>query len=360
MSNPPPAQTQVATTQSPKKTFQQLVDSDQFKLQIAAALPKHLTPERFIRVLMTATIKNPTLLQCTQESMFKGIFDCAACGLELDGRRAHLVPFRNKGTLEATLIVDYKGLAELAMRSGVISSIHADIVCEQDVFEVDRGEIKKHTIDYRKDRGDMYAVYCIIRMKDGGEKAEVMGKRDVDAIRRRSRAGDSGPWVTDYNEMAKKTVFKRASKWVPLSPEILNVLDAENADEPLNVTPKPSLAGLIGAPGGGDYPAAPSENPKTEATDLNEQPAPGSDPAAPTTAAPAAAGKQYTAEDRQKILKAVEDGMLQYEVGESRALKWVKEQKLHKEGQDEVSALDTAALDALLAAIPTIKKPATK
>src|SRR5262245_39941083 len=82
--------------QSNRKTFQELVNSDTFKTQITAALPKHLTADRFIRVLMTATLKNPQLLECTQESLFKGIFDCAAIGLELDGRRAHLVPLRNR------------------------------------------------------------------------------------------------------------------------------------------------------------------------------------------------------------------------------------------------------------------------
>jgi recombination protein RecT len=227
---PPPAQPPAVKPPSAKKTFEQLIESDQFKKQIAAALPKHLTPERFIRVLMTATIRAPLLLQCTQESMFKAIFDCAAAGLELDGRRAHLIPFKNtkKGVYEAQLIVDYRGIAELVMRSGVVSNIHADIVCENDKFEVDRGQITTHTVDYKNERGKMYAAYVIIRMRDGGEKSEVMNKQEIDAIRRRSKSSGDGPWVTDYNEMAKKTVFKRASKWVPLSPEIRDAVEADN------------------------------------------------------------------------------------------------------------------------------------
>lgn len=217
---------------SPKKTFQDLVQSDSFKQQISAALPKHLTPDRFIRVLMTATIKNPKLLECTQESMFKSIFDCAAVGLELDGRRAHLVPLVNrkkKGEpLEANLWLDYKGIAELVMRSGTVSNIHADVVCENDVFEYDRGELKAHKIDFKKPRGAMYAAYCIIRMKDGGEKVEVMGKEDIDRVKNASPGKDADPWKLHYNEQAKKTVFKRASKWVPLSPENRDVIEADN------------------------------------------------------------------------------------------------------------------------------------
>lgn len=227
---------------SAKKTFEQLVASDNFKSQISAALPKHLTPERFIRVLMTATMKNPQLLECTQESMFKGIFDCAAAGLELDGRRAHLVPLRNTkkpgAPLEANLWLDYKGIAELVMRSGVVSNIHADVICENDIFEYDRGELKRHTIDFKKPRGDMYAAYCIIRMKDGGEKVEVMGKEDIDRIRNGSMGKNATPWTQHYNEQAKKTVFKRASKWVPLSPETRDVV--EDKDEVIDISSSPA------------------------------------------------------------------------------------------------------------------------
>lgn len=355
---PPPTAAPTAVVEvkkTNKRTFQELVDSDQFKLQIAAALPKHLTPNRFIRVLLTATIKNPRLLECTQQSMFKGIFDCAAIGLELDGRRAHLVPFKNKGVMEATLIVDYKGLAELAMRSGVISNIHADVVCEHDVFEVDRGEVKKHTIDYRKERGEMYATYCIIRMKDGGEKAEVMSRSAVNAIRARSKASDSGPWVTDFDEMAKKTVFKRAAKWVPLSAEMLNVLDAEHEDEPKNVTPKPSLAGLIGAATDGP--------PEREVKAIEEAPAkdvehdvtkPATNPV--TEVRPAPPAKTYTADERQALLNEVETLMLDLGVSEAKVMVAAVAAGMVKRGQDEVSALDTLTLDGLRAVIPTLKK----
>lgn len=327
-----------------KKTFQQLVDGDQFKSQLALALPKHLTTERFIRVLMTATLKNPQLLECTQESLFKGIFDCAAIGLELDGRRAHLVPLRNKKKqgqpLEANLWLDYKGVAELVMRSGVVSNIHADIVCENDVFEYDRGELKKHTIDFRKDRGDMYAAYCIIRMKDGGEKCEVMSIPQINRVRNASPGKDATPWTEHYDEMAKKTVFKRASKWVPLSSEVKNVLENENDDEPLNVTPKKSLGALIG-----------SEDLSTTATPRIDAPgAQGASESQPE------AKQEYTAEQRQALLKEVEGLMLDNGITEAKVMIYVHQQKLAKEGQDEVGTLETSVLDAIRAVIPTLKK----
>ena len=347
MSDPTSPQSTAVATTSAKRTFQQLVESDTFKAQIMAALPTHLTPERFIRVLMTATIKNPKLLECTQESMFKGIFDCAAAGLEIDGRRAHLVPFRNnkKGIMEATLILDYKGIAELVLRSGVVSTIHADVVCENDIFEENRGQVIKHTIDRKKERGDMYAVYCIIVMKDGGEKCEVMGKHEVDAIRRRSKSANDGPWVTDYSEMAKKTVFKRASKWVPLSPEIRNVLEQEEDNDPINVTPKKtSLADAIGMID--TTPAA------TDQADNQQTP----DASTVETKDATPSAKVYTQAEHDEVLKQVEDLMLSSEVGESKIMVYAYANKLAVEGQDEIAALSAESLIALLAVIPTLKK----
>lgn len=212
-------------------TIRAMLSSEKMKAQFALALPKHLDADRFVRVALTAMTRTPKLAQCDQASFFSALLTLSQLGLEPDGRLAHLIPFENRkrGVTECQLIIDYKGLVELAMRSGNVASIHADKVCEADLFEYDRGQIKKHTIDFRKPRGAAYAYYAIVRFKDGAEKAEVMTKDEVDAIRARSRAKDSGPWVTDFDEMGKKTVFRRLSKWLQLSPEFRDALD-EDAD----------------------------------------------------------------------------------------------------------------------------------
>ena len=217
------------TTKPP--TIRSLISGEEFKAQIAMALPKHITPDRFIRVALTAMQKTPKLLDCSQSSLFQSLLTCSQLGIEPDGRMAHLIPYGNV----CQLIIDYKGLSALAMRSGEILPPHADVVCENDVFEYDRGEVKRHVIDFRKPRGKAYAVYAIVRYKDGGEKAECMSMEEVDGIRKRSKASGSGPWVTDYNEMAKKTVFRRLSKWLPLSPEFRDALEAD-ADGPIDIT----------------------------------------------------------------------------------------------------------------------------
>jgi recombination protein RecT len=211
-------------------TIRDRLEGDSFRQAVAAALPKHLTPERFIRVAITAITRTPKLAQCDQASFFGALLTLSQYGIEPDGRRAHLIPFENRkrGVTECQLIIDYKGLAELAMRSGLVSYLHADTVCEADQFEVNLGEITKHVIDYRKPRGEVYAAYAVCRFKDGATKAEVMTREEVEAIRKRSRAGTSGPWVTDWAEMAKKTAFRRLSKWLPLSADLRQAIEVDD------------------------------------------------------------------------------------------------------------------------------------
>jgi recombination protein RecT len=206
-----------------QRTIGQILTSEDFKSQVALVLPSHLTPERFLRVALTATRKNPKLLQCDQGSFFSSLLDLSQVGLEPDGRLAHLIPY---GT-ECKLIIDYKGLVDLAMRTGKFSKIHADKVCEADLFKYSIGEVVAHEIDFRHDRGDAYAYYAQVVYRDGTRQADCMKLNEVQAIQKRSKAGGNGPWITDFHEMGKKTVFRRLSKWVPMSSEFRQALDAD-------------------------------------------------------------------------------------------------------------------------------------
>jgi recombination protein RecT len=200
--------------------------------EIARALPDHMSADRMARVVLTTMTKTPKLNECDPASFFQCLLSLSQWGLEPDGRHAHLIPFANnkKGTVECQLIIDYKGLVQLAMRTGKIASIHCDTVCENDEFLYDCGEVVSHKINFREPRGKAYAFVCIIKMKDGGKKCEVMTLEEVEAIRRRSRSANNGPWVTDFNEMAKKTVFRRATKWIELSAEIRDAFDHDDKD----------------------------------------------------------------------------------------------------------------------------------
>jgi recombination protein RecT len=112
-----------------------------------------------------------------------------------------------------------------------VSGVFAQVVCDKDNFSWENGVVK-HQIDWKNERGAMYAAYATITFKDGSTQTDVMTKGEIDAIKKRSKASGSGPWVTDYNEMAKKTVFRRASKWITLSPEVADAM--ENEDAPFN------------------------------------------------------------------------------------------------------------------------------
>ena len=219
-----------------------LITSEKMKTQFAAALPHHLSADRFCRIALTALTRTPKLMDCTPESLMRCLLDLSAYGIEPDGRRAHLIPYGNT----CTLILDWKGLAELAMRSGIIAKLHADIVCENDVFTYNMGEVTQHVIDWKQPRGAMYAAYAMAVTKDGPIFVAVMNKEEIDGIRKRSKAGNSGPWVSDYNEMAKKTAFRRLAKWLPLSAEFRDAVDKDD-DFPheREVTPKRTAARAV-------------------------------------------------------------------------------------------------------------------
>jgi recombination protein RecT len=251
------------TTQSESGNIKGLIESDRFKLAVSAALPTHLKPERFIRVALTALTRTPKLAQCEQASFFQCLLTLSQFGLEPDGRNAHLIPFENRkrGVTECQVIIDYKGLVDLAMRSGKVAYIHADKVCANDRFEYDRGAIKTHLINFKEPRGDAYAYYAICRFKDETEKCEVMTKDEIEKIRARSRAGQSGPWQTDFDEMAKKTVFRRLSKWLQLSPEYRDALeiDADSLEEHRFNAALPAIARpVIGGPSGNGHEEKPT------------------------------------------------------------------------------------------------------
>lgn len=230
----------MALEKIPPKDLKAWINSDQFKSALAQSLPSHMTAERYARICLTAMMRTPKLKDCTQASLFKAMLDCSSLGLEPDGRRAHLIPYDKKRNVngkwivaytEAQLIIDYKGLVELMKRSGEVSTIRAELVCEKDEFSWENG-IVTHKIDWRNvgGRGKFQCVYSHIKNKSGVDEYEVMTLDEVNAIRKRSKAGNDGPWVTDFNEMAKKTVIRRHSKKMTLSPEFQEALE-KDADQ---------------------------------------------------------------------------------------------------------------------------------
>ena len=225
----------------PADTFRDLLDK--LKPQMQMALPKHIDINRMIRICMTTVQRNPDLLACTQESLLGCIFQCVQLGLEPDGLLGHafLIPFNdNKNNRKVcTLIVGYKGLLKLARQSNEITSISARVVYGNDFFEYEFGLEDKltHKPTLDEDPGEMTFAYAIFRYKSGGYHFDVMSKAEIEGIRKRSKSGNSGPWVTDFDEMAKKTVLRRASKMAPASIEDLARAIAVDGQSDAGISP---------------------------------------------------------------------------------------------------------------------------
>lgn len=204
---------------------------EKMQSQIARALPKHLTPDRMTRIALTELRKVPKLMSCTPESFCGAIMACSQLGLEPGSAlgQIYLIPFGK----EVQVILGYKGMIELARRSGQIVSLAAHEVYKNDLFEFEYGldEKLKH-VPSLADRGELIAVYAVAKFVGGGHQIEVMSKPDVDKIRARSKSGNSSPWVSDFSEMAKKTVVRKLFKYLPISIEKLQMATAldESAD----------------------------------------------------------------------------------------------------------------------------------
>lgn len=187
--------------------------------QLAQLVPKHLTVERLMKVAVGALMKSPNLQKCTPTSLMNCFIGAAEVGLEPGGvlGHAYLVPYGDT----ATLIIGYRGLIELMRRTGELASIRCVVVHEKDTFKLTEGieQTIRHEPFLAGDAGPLKFVYCVAKLKDGSVQVELMTRHQIEEIRKRSRAGQSGPWVTDFEEMAKKTVLRRAAKYLPVASE---------------------------------------------------------------------------------------------------------------------------------------------
>jgi recombination protein RecT len=221
---------------------------------LRAILPKHIDPDRVVKIALHVYMNKPELHSCTTESMVRSTLQCAELGLDPSPllQEVAFVPFKNKRKVkdgnvfkevevpEVQMMPMYLGLIKLAKQTGEISDIYAVEVDESEAsdeyFRVERGTTNTifHRQRFDKERKNvLFAAYSVVKFKDGTHHFEVMGRSQIDAIRERSKAKDNGPWVTDYTEMGKKTVLRRNMKTVPKSPEkpLAAAIQADTAAE---------------------------------------------------------------------------------------------------------------------------------
>lgn len=224
--------TELAT--SPLKTLSDALQKASGSLKMVAA--SKVTPDKLIKIAIAAAQRTPLLLQCTPASIVRSVMQGAELGLTPGSalNSAYLVPFKNGGVYEAQLIVSAQGLCELMYRSGLVASVDAEVVYRGDEFEFELGLNRKlrhvpsgATIDPK----EITHAYVVVTMMNGTTAFRVMSRAEIDRIRSRSKAGNNGPWVTDYAEMARKTVIKNGSKYVPKSIEVAKAIALDNAVE---------------------------------------------------------------------------------------------------------------------------------
>ncbi len=218
---------------------------DRFKQELAVRedhlrklLPSSMTVDKFQAIVVAAVADNMDLLECDRASLLKACLSAAELGLSLNKNMAEadILKVWNGKTKrnEAQFRPRYKGLMKLALQSGDVLKIESRLVHENDVFEVEEGIepriIHKHGLS---NRGEMVGAYCVWKLKNGETQFEIMNKEQILAIRDRSSAKTKdgnivGPWKTDEAEMWRKTVVRRASKYMPLSTDAMRAVQADN------------------------------------------------------------------------------------------------------------------------------------
>ena len=199
-------------------------------------LPQHVTPERLLRIAISEVRRNPQLANCSSASLLSAIFSCASLGLEPGGPLGHayLIPYGQ----ECTFQVGYKGMIDLARRSGQIESLSARAVYQNDAFQYSFGlhEDLVHQ-PATGDRGQLTHAYAVARLKDGGIQFEVMDRQELEEVRDGSQGYQMAkkynkkdtPWISSFDEMCRKTVIRRLFKYLPVSVEIATVVSLDEA-----------------------------------------------------------------------------------------------------------------------------------
>ena len=194
--------------------------------QFATALPKHINSDRFVRIAITTIRQNPKLAQCNQESLLGALMVSAQLGLEPGVLgQCYLIPYGR----ECQFQIGYKGMIELLRRSGQLKDIYAYSIYENDEFEMTYGLDRdlKHKPNLQN-KGNFIGCYCVAVLKDDARAFEYMTKEEIEAHGKKfSKTYGNGPWKTDFEAMAHKTVVKKMLKWLPLSVEFLEMANKD-------------------------------------------------------------------------------------------------------------------------------------
>jgi len=207
------------------RTVAQLLEKNRKGLE--SVLPTGIAFEKIARLALNEMRRNPKLMEADPVSFIGAVVQASQLGLEIDGRGlAYLVPFYNsyRKCLEVQMITGYKGLINLAMRSGHVIKIEAHEVREADVFEYQYGtnEFLRHVPSTADDPGRVIAAYAVATLRNGGHQFEVLPWREIMAHRAQSKSAESSgsPWNTNQEAMIRKTPIRVLARYLPQCPEL--------------------------------------------------------------------------------------------------------------------------------------------
>lgn len=231
------------TIEKGKKKMSNIQPVDQLKKTLAnmatqfkAALPPHISHERFVRVIQTAISTNPALVKADRTSFLAACLKLAEKGLAADGVEAALVTFGDKVTAMPMLA----GTLKLVRNSGELKTITAQMVYKNDKFKywVDSdGEHLNHEPNLFSERGEAIGVYSMAVTKENGVYIEVLTMADIEKVKKSSRSAANGPWVTWFEQMAKKSAIRRLAKRLPSSTDLDTALSDDDRAEFVDVQP---------------------------------------------------------------------------------------------------------------------------
>jgi recombination protein RecT len=203
--------------------------------KIAEWVTHGLRPEALVRFVLRDMDgdRGARLRESTKESIYLGLLACAVTGLEpgaLKGE-AYLVPYKNKGVMEATFMPGYRGIIKQARRSREVAAIWSNVVYEGDEFDIDLGTANRivHRPRLGSRTDNIIAAYAIARMSSGQDEIELMDRDDLDAVR---KAGNQGPaWDAWADQMMRKAPIRRLGKRLPLGADYYVALALDNAPD---------------------------------------------------------------------------------------------------------------------------------
>ena len=216
--------------------IQQLrADLNRMASQFKFALPKHMPPERFVRVVMTAIQNESKLLRCERGSLFNACMKCAQDGLLPDGREAALVPYQKRGgPLIAQYLPMVAGIRKKVRQSGMLTDWNVQVVQQGDEFEYELGDnpFIRHKPAAKGGRArPVLFAYSIATYPDGTKSREVMNVDQINDVRENASKAEHGPLQNPifYPEMARKTVAKLHAKQLPQSTDLDTLLRRDDA-----------------------------------------------------------------------------------------------------------------------------------